>query len=249
MLENVVGTVSENPIRYAAPVVAAVFLGITYYQAQRGRRGPEAGFWEFVRGTAIPTLDKVGRAMDIGYAAYTVGYQEYAGTLEMPPEQAESFLYEHGFRRNPLSAYKTLPDGREEQGSWVWRENLLAKKQLHVMMFERRNGETDCFAHREYSAINPLTALKHYRGVDYSPKKGERLLVQKLPAGSLVRKPPKPAETKSDGSPTEDTSTSSTTASAAESGDDAAAGAVAGSHTPARATERNSFVRGRPDSG
>lgn len=227
MLENVAGTVSENPIRYAAPVVAAVFLGITYYQAQRGRRGPEAEFWEFVRGTAIPLLDRVGRALDIGYAAYTVGYHEYAGTLSMSPEAAESFLYEHGFRRNPLSAYKTLPDGREEQGSWVWRESLIAKKQLHVITFERRNGETDCYAHWEYSAINPLTALKHYRGVDYSPKKGERLLERKLPAGSLVKKPPKPAEAKSDGTPT--ASASSTTASAAESGEGAGASAAAGS--------------------
>lgn len=229
MFEHVVSSVSENPVRHAAPVVAAVFLGITYYQAQGGRRGPETEFWEFVRGTAIPTLDRVGRALDVGYAAYTVGYQEYAGTLEMPPERAESFLHDHGFRRNPLSAYKTLPNGREEQGSWVWRESLVTTKQLHVMTFERRNGETDCFAHWEYSAINPLTALKHYRGVDYSPKKGERLLEQKLPAGSLVKEPPKPAETKSDGTPTGDASTSSTTASAAESVDDAAASAAAGS--------------------
>lgn len=221
MFENIASSVTNDPIRYAAPVVAAVFLLITVYQAKRGRRGPEAEFWEFVRGAVIPTLDKVGRALDIGYAAYTVGYREYAGTLDVSPEAAEEFLYEHGFRRNPLSAYKTLPDGRKEQGSWVWREHLLAKKQLHVMTFERRNGETDCYAHWEYSAINPLTALKHYRGVDYSPKKGERLLEEKLPAGSLVKKPPKPAEQKSDGTPTE---AASTTASGQQSGSTAAAG-------------------------
>ena len=155
MFENIVSSVTENPIRYAAPVVAGVFLLITVYQAKKGRRGPETEFWEFVRGAVIPTLDKLGRKLDIGYAAYTVGYQEYAGTLDESPEAAESVLYEHGFRRNPLSAYKTLPDGREERGSWVWRESLIATKQLHVMTFERHDGSTDCYAHWEYSAINP----------------------------------------------------------------------------------------------
>ena len=202
MFENIVSSVANNPIRYAAPVVAGTFLLITLYQAKKGRRGPETEFWELVRGTAIPLLDKAGRALDIGYAAYTVGYYEYAGSLEESPEAAESLLYEHGFRRNPLSAYKTLSDGRKEQGSWVWRESLLATKQLHVMTFQRTNGGTDCYAHWEYSAINPTTALKHYRGKDYSPKKGERMLEEKLPEGSLVKKPPKPAEQRSDGTAT-----------------------------------------------
>lgn len=194
MLESITADVTNDPIRYAAPVVAGVFLLITYYQARKGRRGPEAEFWEFVRGTAIPTLDTVGRALDIGYAAYTVGYHEYAGTLDMPPEEAEEFLYEHGFRRNPLSAYKTVPDGREEQGSWVDREHLLAKWQLHVMTFEREGGRTDCFAHWELSAINPLTALGHYRGKNYSPEKGETKLAERLPRGSLKKRPIHPDE-------------------------------------------------------
>ncbi len=194
MLENIVTTVTNNPIRYAAPVVAGAFLLVTFYQARKGRRGPEAEFWELVRGTVIPLLDKAGRALDVGYAAYTVGYHEYAGSLEMRPEEAERFLYEHGFRRNPLSAYKTLPDGRKEQGSWVYRKNLLAKRQLHVMTFDRPGGGTDLFAHWELSAINPMTALGHYRGKSYSPKKGEQKLEQLLPEGSLVEKPVRPEE-------------------------------------------------------
>ncbi|GAB7094531.1 hypothetical protein JCM30237_16840 [Halolamina litorea] len=194
MFEHIVSTVTNNPVRYAAPVVAGTFLLITLYQAEKGRRGPETEFWEFVRGTAIPLLDRAGRALNIGYAAYTVGYHEYAGTLDMSAEDAESFLYEHGFRRNPLSAYKTLPDGREEAGSWVYRESLFATKQLHVMTFERDTGGTDCFAHWEYSAINPLTALRHYRGKDYSPKQGREKLRNRLPEGSLTEKPVKPGE-------------------------------------------------------
>lgn len=196
MFENIVSTATDNPVRYAAPVVAAAFLCLTYYQSRKGRRGPEAEFWEFARGTAIPLLDKVGRSLDIGYAAYTVGYHEYAGTLEMSPEAAESLLYEHGFRRNPLAAFKSLPDGREEQGSWVYREGLLAERQLHVMIFEREAGGTDCFAHWELSAINPTTALGHYRGKSYSPVEGRQLLRERLPEGRLVEKPIRPAERK-----------------------------------------------------
>ena len=194
MLDTIVTTVTNNPITYAAPVVAGAFLLVTFYQARKGRRGPEAEFWEFVRRTAIPLLDKAGRALDIGYAAYTVGYHEYAGSLDMGPEAAESFLYEHGFRRNPLSAYKTLPNGRKEQGSWVYRKNLLAKRQLHVMTFDRPDGGTDLFAHWELSAINPTTALGHYRGKSYSPKEGEKRLETRLPEGRVVEKPVRPEE-------------------------------------------------------
>jgi hypothetical protein len=116
MFEHIVSSVTNNPIRYAAPVVAGVFLLITLYQAKKGRRGPEAEFWEFVRGTAIPLLDKVGRALNIGYAAYTVAYYEYAGTLDVTPEEAESFLYEHGFRRNPSRRTRPSPTAGRSRG-------------------------------------------------------------------------------------------------------------------------------------
>jgi hypothetical protein len=101
------------------------------------------------------------------------------------------------------------------------------------MTFRRDDGSTDCYAHWEYSAINPATALKHYRGVDYSPKKGERMLEEKLPEGSLVKLPPKPAQAKSDGTPTAAASVSDegsgADATSVETSGDADATAAAGS--------------------
>lgn len=101
------------------------------------------------------------------------------------------------------------------------------------MTFRRDDGSTDCYAHWEYSAINPATALKHYRGVDSSPKKGERMLEEKLPEGSLVKLPPKPAQAKSDGTPTAAASVSDegsgADATSVETSGDADATAAAGS--------------------
>ena len=40
----------------------------------------------------------------------------------------------------------------------------------------RRPGTPDLDAHADYSSVNPVVALQHYRGVDYLPAGGERHL-------------------------------------------------------------------------
>lgn len=186
MLETIVESVSSTPIRYGAPVVAGVFLLFTYHRARESSRGPAADFWERVRGTVIPVLDRLGKRCSIGYAAYTLGKAEYVGTVDIASEAVEGLLFENGFHRNPLAAYKSLPDGREETGSWAYRESLLARRQTHVMLFPGDDGTTDLYAHAELSAINPLTALDHYRGEGYSPEKGEALVRERLPESAFV---------------------------------------------------------------
>jgi len=72
----------------------------------------------------------------------------------------------------PLSAWKTLPDGRTEAGSWARRESLFADRQLHVMLFRTGDGATDVYAHDEYNAFHPAHATKHYHAVEYRPQTG-----------------------------------------------------------------------------
>ncbi|WP_435124975.1 hypothetical protein [Halobaculum sp. D14] len=173
--------IRSHPIRSAAPVVALAGLALSYYRLKLRKRGPLAEVWERVRKTVLPPLDDLARRLGVGYAAYTLGEREYAGTLSVPPEKAERLLWQAGFRRNPLAAYKTLPDGTAELGSWVYRDGLLATHQTHVVLFPAEaDGQTRVFAHREYSAINPATALEHFRGRGYSPEEGEAVVRGKL---------------------------------------------------------------------
>lgn len=181
MLQQLRTSLSVGLVRFSAPVVAAAFLLLATLRDGLGSAGPAAEYWERLRGRVLPGLDDLARRLDLGYAAYELGPREYAGTLDVEPEAAERLLYRNGFRRNPFAAYKTLPDGREEVGSWSYRSSRLARRQVHVMLFDRDGQGTDVYAHSEYSAINPLVAYRHYTGQGYSPPKGQAKLHARLP--------------------------------------------------------------------
>jgi hypothetical protein len=74
----------------------------------------------------------------------------------------------------PLSAWKTLDDGRGEAGSWALREQPLADRQLHVMLFRTADGATELYAHEEYNPFHPGHATKHYHCVGHDPEAGTR---------------------------------------------------------------------------
>ena len=174
------GVTATEVLKVAAPVVALAFTAVFYTRLRRKDRGPAADWWEVVRRTVLPPLNRLLRDRELGYAAYTLQYREHVGTLAKDPEAAERLLWEHGFVRNPLAAYKTLPNGTGEIGSWVYRESLLAKEQVHVMLFPTANG-THVFAHRKPSASNPLTAYSHYMGRGYDPDAGAEFVLERLP--------------------------------------------------------------------
>jgi len=108
----------------------------------------------------------------VGYAAYELEQREYAGRIGASVETVDELLAARGFERMPLSAWKTLPDGRSEAGSWARREGLLADRQLHVMLFRTGDGATDLYVHDEFNAYHPRHAAKHYHAVDYDPQAG-----------------------------------------------------------------------------
>lgn len=181
MLQHLRTTLTNAMVRASAPLVAAVFLLVSAVRAQYSTRGPKVRFWSRIRRRYLPSLDRLARSLDVGYAAYELGHREYAGTLRVEPREAERVLYRHGFRRNPFAAFKTLPDGRREFSSWCYRPSLLATRQVHVMLFDRPGRGTDLYAHAEYSSINPLVANKHYDGEGYDPTRGQARLHERLP--------------------------------------------------------------------
>jgi hypothetical protein len=81
----------------------------------------------------------------------------------------------------PLAALKRLPDGNTEVGSWAFRKTLTADTQLHITLFEVRE-EVAIYAHLEPSAINPLTAYKHFASAHVDAKGGVEQAREKLPS-------------------------------------------------------------------
>jgi len=173
----------------AAPLVATIAL-LLYLRARRSpyaRRvlGPAADGWEYVRRGLLPMLDRFLRRQDGDhYASYELGEQELVGLIDAPPEEVEQMLWKRGATRMPLAALKRLIDGRVEVGSWAWRDGLLAREQVHIMLFRGvRDGETLVAAHKEPNALNPWTALDHYRGRGLDADAGEREVRRRLDEG------------------------------------------------------------------
>lgn len=133
----------------------------------------------------LPNLHNLFEWFD-GYAHYPLDKDEYAGTIPRPPEEVEEILWDNGLIRNPLAALKTDPMGNVENGSWMYREERNAVRQVHVMLF-RIESENDIimhvYAHEEYSAGHPDSeiAVKHYEGVDYDPRAGVEWVRTNLP--------------------------------------------------------------------
>lgn len=168
--------------RTAALTTLAVVLVATIALGERRRLGPHADWVEVVRATIHPVFDPVlDRVLGGPGAAYELTDQEYVGRVPVSPEAVEHVLWELGARRNTLSAYKTLPDGRGQVGAWVYRGDGVADdRQVDMMLFAAPDDEmgTDVYAHEEYSSAvrwlleDPMVLVRHYRGVEYSPRRG-----------------------------------------------------------------------------
>lgn len=143
--------------------------------------GPNADWLERLRASVLPPLDAVlERKFGGPGSAYRLGPGEHAAAVSVSPEVVEERLWELGLRRNPLAASKTVADGRREVGSWAYRGELVAdRRQIHIILFQRADGGTDIYAHREFSsAIKWLyrdrsVLRRHYRGVGYSAAEGK----------------------------------------------------------------------------
>lgn len=156
----------------AAPAVAVVALVALYGFCDATHRGPDATYWNRIRRQYLPDLDRLARRLGLGYAAYELTPEEFAGRMDDSIEEVEALLAANGFERMPLSAWKTLPDGRGEVGSWARRDDPLAERQLHVMLFRGPDGTTELYAHEEFNPFNPRYASKHYHCIGHDPAAG-----------------------------------------------------------------------------
>jgi hypothetical protein len=167
-----------------APIAAAaVAVAVTVYAGTRYRLGPAHDWVEIVRAVCLPILDPIIERWVGGVgAAYEIDESELAARVDAGPEAVERWLWEHDSRRNPASAFKNLPDGREMVGAWAYRgPEVPEKKQLDIMLFEA-DGGTDVAAHIEFSSAltwllkDPTVLIRHYRGAEYDPAAGGAML-------------------------------------------------------------------------
>lgn len=104
-----------------------------------------------------------------GYALSDTPSEEYVATLDCPESDVEELLADLGFSRNLFASLKVRADGNVSDGSWVYRESLLADHQLHAILHETDAG-TEMYAHWEYSSIRH--PYQHYLARHYSAEKG-----------------------------------------------------------------------------
>ena len=184
LISGLSGLTDTQIAQLAASAVAMITLAV-YYRAPAWLFGPDAKFWNPLRRVIVPLLDRVAKTHgndlglpdDLDYTAYELARSEFAAQVDATAYEVGEALAAAGYRRMPLAALKTLPDGRVERASWAWRDSLLASTQTHVMIFEappNRGGAStvEVYAHVEPNALNPLRAWAHYRGRGYDPEAG-----------------------------------------------------------------------------
>lgn len=135
----------------------------------RWNRGPESRWWEHLRRVVSRALGRLSP----GAGPRPIAETEYAGSAPASLDETEQLLYERGFVRNPTARLKTR-NGVPEDGSWVYRESPLAPRQLHIMLFERGDGDTDFYAHEELSSVHPFCSRAHFDGTGQSVRAGVR---------------------------------------------------------------------------
>lgn len=108
-----------------------------------------------------------------GYALSDTPPEEYVCTLQCTEPEVEQMLRELGFSRNIFASLKVRVDGNVSDGSWVYRESVLADHQLHVILHQTDAG-VETYAHWEYSSIRH--PYRHYLARDYRADKGVRIM-------------------------------------------------------------------------
>jgi hypothetical protein len=141
------------------------------------------------------TLGRVGDLVGVHlYATGVLPVRGYALTFDEDEEVVEDELVALGFRRNPIACYKSLPDGRPSEGSWVLlnRDNpvyIARGMQLHVTMFARSDGKPGREMYAHYEDDWRVSPLPHLRAENFSESIGVEMLTELIDEQSyLVRK-------------------------------------------------------------
>lgn len=111
------------------------------------------------------------------YAVGTTGFDQYVAKLDEVEEAIEEEFVDMGFRRNPVACFKSLPDGRDSEGSWVLLHEdapdfVAPGMQLHVTMYERKDRQPGRELYAHYEDDWRVAPLAHLRGKNLSVTAG-----------------------------------------------------------------------------
>lgn len=135
-------------------------------------------FIETFREVVYPPLHNVLTLVGF-YATGELSEAEHVGTVEDSEEELEKVFHDTGVVRNALAKYKSLPDGRESEGSWRLTHHthphlVEPKMQLHITFFAPTDGDVseavEVYAH--YEMNYGASILGHLNGRHYSAEEG-----------------------------------------------------------------------------
>ncbi len=135
--------------------------------------GRPTDMYNSVRRRLLPGIHSVFDVLIGGYALSDTPPEEYVATLDCSESEAEELLASVGFTRNLFASLKVRVDGNVSDGSWVYRESILADYQLHVTIHRAETG-VQTYAHWEYSSIRH--PYRHYLAREYSADTGVRMM-------------------------------------------------------------------------
>ncbi|UBF19107.1 hypothetical protein HRTV-14_gp34 [Halorubrum phage HRTV-14] len=112
-----------------------------------------------------------------GYGVGHTAVNQYIGKFSEGEESIELELVDAGFRRNPIACFKSLPDGRKSEGSWVLipedaPDHVAPGMQLHVTMFKRADGQKGREMYAHYEDDWRSAPVAHLRAKNFSAAAG-----------------------------------------------------------------------------
>lgn len=170
-VKQVVAWAFEHP-KLAAPVLVFLASYILYGVIGKKRLGADDDYWEVIRARLLNIVHKIAVARG-GYAKTESLRAEYAGTIEMDPDEYERKLQEAGYLRQVVSSLHYDSEGRKEAGSWSrmygplypieYTFAWLTEGKLRIPFFAE-------YTRRFLRSLNTVLALRQYHEVHYVNK-------------------------------------------------------------------------------
>jgi len=168
-------------LHIAGPIASAIAAVVLYHYLGREYLGADENkYWNAARRRLLAGGDSYVRKKTNFALTNTASQEELVGTLDMSSDEFAHALQKAGYLQGVLSGLKERSNGDYESGSMVYRESkmdllpdALALRQVHVFWFENDDGTIEVYAHEEYSSLNPLVSVQHYRAITQNPEKGK----------------------------------------------------------------------------
>ncbi|UBF22726.1 hypothetical protein M1M38_gp033 [Halorubrum tailed virus 27] len=180
-----------TPEAVLASAISTVAVVVLYHYLGRDYLGAEENkYWNALRRTVLAGADPYVRKNSPFALTNRAKAVEFVARVEMDSQEVAETFGRAGFVQGVVSGLKDRgPEGEPEYeaGSMVFREarsdlvpDCLALYQTHVFWFDNGDGTCDVYAHHEYSSLNPLVSIQHYKAIGQDPVAGKKAAAKVL---------------------------------------------------------------------